>query len=49
MPQMNVLLLGLQVKTVVLLLTLVAMSGLLLPAFLRVFESAIRFIGQLEP
>jgi flagellar biosynthetic protein FliR len=49
MPQMNVLLLGLQVKTIVLLLTLILMSGLMLPAFLRVFEVAIRFIGQLEP
>lgn len=48
MPQMNVLLLGLQVKTIVLFLTLLLLSGLLVPNFLRLFESAFRFIGALE-
>lgn len=48
MPQMNVLLLGLQVKTIVLLLTVIVMSGLLLPMLLQVFEAALRFIGQIE-
>lgn len=49
LPQMNILLLGLQVKAIVLLLTLVLMAGLLGPAFLRVTEAGLRFIGQLEP
>ena len=49
LPQMNILLLGLQVKTLVLLFVLILMVGLLAPAFLRVTESGLRFIGQLEP
>lgn len=48
MPQMNVLVLGFQVKTLVLLVMLIATSGLLLPAFLRVIETGLRFIGSLE-
>ena len=48
MPQMNVLVLGFQVKTLVLLLMLIAVSGLMLPAFLRIIETGLRFIGSLE-
>ena len=48
LPQMNILVLGLQVKSVVLVLTLVLMTGLLAPAFLRATESGLRFIGGLS-
>ncbi len=48
LPQMNILILGLQVKSIVLILTLILMSGLLAPAFLRVTEAGLRFVGALE-
>lgn len=49
LPQMNILLLGIQVKTIVLLLMLLSSVALLAPAFLRVTEASLRFISGLEP
>jgi flagellar biosynthetic protein FliR len=48
LPQMNILILGLQVKSIVLIFTLILMTGLLGPAFLRVTEAGLRFVGALE-
>ena len=49
LPQMNILMIGLQVKSIVLILTLVLISGAAAPALLRISASALRFMGALEP
>lgn len=49
LPQMNILMIGLQVKSIVLILTLVLISGTAAPALLRIWASALRFMGALEP
>lgn len=48
LPQMNILILGLQVKSIVLIFTLILMAGLIGPAFLRVTDAALRFVGALD-
>ncbi len=48
LPQMNILILGFQVKSIVLIFTLILMVSLLAPAFLRVTEAGLRFVGALE-
>jgi flagellar biosynthetic protein FliR len=49
LPQMNILMIGLQVKSIALILTLVLISGVAAPALLRISASGLRFIGALEP
>ncbi|MFC5475487.1 flagellar biosynthetic protein FliR [Paraherbaspirillum soli] len=46
LPQMNVLLFGLQIKTVTSLLVLAACFGLLSPVLLRIQQTALRFIAE---
>lgn len=49
LPQMNILVLGMQVKTLLLLLVLMLMTGLLTPVVLRGLESALRFVAHMGP
>ncbi len=46
MPQMNILVLGMQVKSIVLLLALAAAAGGLAPLVMRAVEQAFGFIGR---
>ena len=46
LPQMNALMLGLQVKTIVTLITLALSAGLLGPATLRLMQTSLEFIAS---
>ncbi|SAK75789.1 flagellar biosynthetic protein [Caballeronia pedi] len=48
LPQMNALMLGLQVKTVVTLVVASMSLGLIAPVTLRLLDSALRFVSSLE-